>query len=158
MILVTGGTGFLGAHLLMELCTQGKKVKALKRPSSDLEFVKIIFSYYNKSNLFENIEWVDADILDIQSLLPAMQGVEHVYHCAATVSFSGKKSKKLLENNISGTSNIVDAALEAGVKKYVMSVLLRFWEKMRSSVTKFYGIPMKNIQRTPKASIRQSRK
>ena len=124
MVLVTGGTGFLGAHLLMEICTQGEKLRALKRLSSDLDFVKFIFSYYNKSNLFENIEWVDGDILDIHSLLPAMQGVEHVYHCAATVSFSGKKSKKLLENNISGTSNIVDAALEAGVKKlcYVSSI------------------------------------
>lgn len=117
MIFVTGGTGFLGAHLLMELCAQGKKVRAFKRPSSDIEFVHKLFSFYHKENLFEKIEWEDGDILDIHSLISAMQGVEQVYHGAASVGFSNKDAKKLIENNVRGTANIVNAAIENGIKK-----------------------------------------
>lgn len=117
MILVTGGTGFLGAHLLLKLCEDGKKVRALKRPSSDMDFTRIVFAFYGKENSFDCIEWVDGDICEIHSLLTAMQDVDLVYHCAATVSFSDKNSKKLMENNVYGTANIVDAALESGIRK-----------------------------------------
>ncbi|HNW69096.1 MAG TPA: NAD-dependent epimerase/dehydratase family protein [Bacteroidales bacterium] len=117
MILVTGGTGFLGAHLLLELCEQVKKVRALKRPSSDVDFIRIVFTFYGKGALYERIEWVDGDICDIHSLITAMQDVDLVYHCAATVTFSDKDSKKLMKNNVQGTANIVDAALESGVRK-----------------------------------------
>jgi dihydroflavonol-4-reductase len=117
MILVTGGTGFLGAHLLMELCEMGENVRALKRPSSDVDFTRIVFSFYGKGDLFQHIEWVDGDIRDIHSLIAAMQDADFVYHCATTVSFTKKDSEKLLENNVFGTSNIVDAALETGIRK-----------------------------------------
>lgn len=117
MIFVTGGTGFLGAHLLLKLCEQGKTVRALKRPSSDLNFTRIVFAFYGKEDLFDCIEWVNGDVCDIHSLLTAMHDVDFVYHCAATVSFSDKNSKELMENNVQGTSNIVNAALESGIRK-----------------------------------------
>jgi len=117
MIFVTGGTGFLGAHLLLKLCERGENVRALKRPSSDADFARMVFSFYGKGDLFQRIEWVEGDICDIYSLIAAMQDVDLVYHCAATVSFSGINSGKLLENNVQGTSNIVDAALESGIRK-----------------------------------------
>lgn len=117
MVLVTGGTGFLGTHLLVELCSRGKKVRTIKRPSSDTDFVRKLFSFYGKEELFENIDWIDCDIFDTLSLIEAMNGTEHVYHCAALVSFSGKNSKKISETNVFGTSNIVNAAIEAGIIK-----------------------------------------
>jgi len=117
MIFVTGGTGFLGAHLLLELCERGENVRALKRPSSDVDFTKVVFSFYGKGDLFQRIEWVDGDICDIHSLIAVMRDVDLVYHCAATVSFAKKDSEKLLENNVFGTSNIVDAAIETGIRK-----------------------------------------
>jgi len=117
MIFVTGGTGFLGSHLLMQLCEQGKKVRALKRRASDLAFVSRLFSFYHKDSLLNRIEWVEGNILDFYSLIPAMKDCEQVYHCAASVGFSNKDTGALTKNNIQGTQNVVNAALETGIKK-----------------------------------------
>ena len=65
------------------------------------------------------MQWQQADILDILSLEEAMHNVEQVYHCAAIVSFSPKKKELLTKTNIEGTANIVNAAINAGVKKFL---------------------------------------
>ena len=126
MILVTGGTGLVGTHLLYDLTRSGKRVRALKRNNSTIANVKKVFSYYtdNADELLKNIEWVDADLLDIYSLADAMEGVSEVYHCAAMVSFDPKDEDKMMMINIEGTANMVNAALEKGVKKfcYVSSI------------------------------------
>jgi nucleoside-diphosphate-sugar epimerase len=119
-IFVTGGTGMLGAHLLWHLLSQGQRVKALKRESSGLKELELIFKSYNDDlkNYESQIEWIPVDILDYANLEIALEGIEIVYHCAATVSFS-LKPKRLLDVNIRGTQNIVYAALNAGtVKKF----------------------------------------
>ncbi len=119
MIFVTGGTGLVGAHLLYELTSSGKKVKALKRETSNLQQVLKTFSYYseNPTKLFNKIEWVDGDILDYFSLENILAGVTEIYHCAAIVSFDSKERQKMIANNVEGTANIVNAAIENGVKK-----------------------------------------
>lgn len=119
MIFITGGTGLVGSHLLFDLLSKKKKVRALKRKSSNLDLVKKVFSYYTEDydHLFQQIEWVEGDILDIFSLEDAMQGVEHVYHCAAAVSFDPRERGKVLKINIEGTANLVNAAMEKKVKK-----------------------------------------
>jgi dihydroflavonol-4-reductase len=119
MILVTGGTGFLGAHLLYELLTNGEKVKAIKRESSNLKLVKKIFSYYtsNYEDLLNQIEWVSADINDYSSLDIAMQGITQVYHCAAVVSFDPKFKDIMFKTNVDGTANVVNIALEHKIEK-----------------------------------------
>ncbi len=119
MIFVTGGTGLIGAHLLYVLVKTGKEVKALKRETSDLQQVKKIFSYYTETpeHLFEKIEWVDGDILEYFSLENLLKGVSEIYHCAAIVSFRSGDRQKMITNNITGTENVVNAALENGVKK-----------------------------------------
>lgn len=119
MIFVTGGTGLVGAHLLYELTSAGRKVKALKRETSNLQQVLKTFSYYteNAQKLFEQIEWVDGDILDYFSLENILQGVSEIYHCAAIVSFDPKERKKMITNNVEGTANLVNAAIENGVQK-----------------------------------------
>lgn len=119
MIFVTGGTGLVGAHLLFELTSAGKRVKALKRKTSNLQQVLKIFSYYseNPKELFNKIEWVNGDILEYFLLEKLLQGVDEIYHCAAIVSFQSKERHKMISNNVEGTANLVDAAIENGVKK-----------------------------------------
>ena len=119
MIFVTGGTGLLGSHLLYDLVLSGKKVRALKRPDSNLSAVKKIFAFYSPddSSLFDQVEWVEGDVLDVYSLSEAMDGVEQLYHCAAVVSFDPKEVEQMLKINIEGTANVMNIALEKGIKK-----------------------------------------
>ena len=120
MILVTGGTGLVGAHLLYELTNSGQKVKALRRQQSNTDWVRKIFSYYTTQvdELFAQIEWVEGDILDYLSLEEALKGVSGIYHCAAIVSFHGDDHDMMLNNNVKGTGNLIDAAIHNGVKRF----------------------------------------
>ncbi len=119
MILVTGGTGFLGAHLLYHLTSSGKYVKAIKREQSSLQLVHKIFSFYDKTpeSLISKIEWVTADVLDIYSLRDAFKGATQVYHTAAMVSFEPKTRQMMFKTNVSGTANVVNMALEQNIEK-----------------------------------------
>jgi nucleoside-diphosphate-sugar epimerase len=119
MIFVTGGTGLVGAHLLFELVKRGERVKALKRETSNTGQVKKTFSYYSEhpEELFKQIEWVSGDLLDYFSLEKLLEGVSVIYHCAAMVSFQRKDRKRMISNNVEGTSNLVNAALEKNVSK-----------------------------------------
>lgn len=120
MILVTGATGLLGSHLLYELVQNGQPVRALFRDKKRIERVKSLFNYYSNGNEngFNLIEWVEGDILDLVSLEDALFGIEHVYHCAAKVSFRKKDFKDLIHTNRVGTANVVNMALKFGVKKF----------------------------------------
>lgn len=126
MILVTGGTGLLGSHLLIELVRAGKLVRALKRERSDTSMVHKIFSYYlsDPDELFQKIEWVDADLLDFTALEDALDGVSEIYHCGAMVSFHPKDHPLMLKVNIDGTTNLVNLSVEKKIRKflYVSSV------------------------------------
>ncbi len=120
MILVTGGTGLVGSHLLFDLTRSGKNVRVLKRNNSNISNVKKVFSYYTSDPelLLKKIEWVDADLLDVYSLTDAMDGITEIFHCAAMVSFEKKQHAEMMKINVEGTSNMVNAALEKGVKKF----------------------------------------
>jgi nucleoside-diphosphate-sugar epimerase len=109
-ILITGGTGFLGSYLLRYLVEQGEKVRAIRRSTSSMDLVKSI----------ENqVEWIEADILDVVSLEEAMEGIEQVYHCAAVISFNPKEAKWMKKVNAEGTTNVVNMALRTGVKRFL---------------------------------------
>jgi dihydroflavonol-4-reductase len=110
MILVTGANGLVGSYLCRYLIMQGTPIRALKRPDSNLRLV---------SDIAHKIEWVDGDVNDVMSLEAAMQGIEKVYHCAAIISYSKKNADKLMLVNVEGTANVVNIALEFGVKKLV---------------------------------------
>lgn len=126
MILVTGGTGLVGAHLLYQLTLENSVVKAIYRKSSNLQAVKDVFSYYsdNYEKLFQKIKWVEADILDIFSLEEAFKQVTEVYHAAALISFNPKEYYLMRKINIEGTANIVNFCIENKIKKlcYVSSI------------------------------------
>ncbi|MEE2953818.1 MAG: NAD-dependent epimerase/dehydratase family protein [Bacteroidota bacterium] len=125
MIFVTGGTGLLGSHILMKLIQEGKNFQALRRRTSSLVICKKVFQYYNLSDKFQKINWVEGDILDIVSIEEHIKQCKYVIHAAALLSFHGKRDKKLLEKiNIEGTQNIVNASLACNIKKlaYVSSI------------------------------------
>jgi dihydroflavonol-4-reductase len=117
MILVTGGTGLLGAHLLVQLTQKSVPIRAIYRQKNQLFQTKKIFSYYDSESFFEQIEWVESDMTNYHDLEKAMQGIEYVYHCAAVVSFNDKEQDSMLHVNVEGTKNIVTLALKYGVKK-----------------------------------------
>jgi dihydroflavonol-4-reductase len=119
MIFITGATGFLGSHLLHDLVKSGQPVRALYRDSNKLAFVKRIFQYYqtDAGHLMDSIEWVQGDILDFKSMMDYMKGIDQVYHCAGIVSFQGSDKMKLMDINVIGTSNVVNACLELNIPR-----------------------------------------
>lgn len=127
MNLVTGGTGLVGSRLMFDLLKRGERVRALRREASDLDFTARVFAFYDPGEgrkLFNAVEWVTGDLLDVSALGEAMQGIKRVYHAAALVSYHPADAKKLLEVNATGTENVVNAALAAGVEclAYISSV------------------------------------
>ncbi len=108
MILVTGGTGFIGSYILRMLVAQGNQVRALKRSSSPMFLVE---------DIADKIEWVEGDLLDIGSLEDAFEGVTHVYHAAAIISFNPREIELMKAINVEGTANIVNLCLDFNVKK-----------------------------------------
>jgi dihydroflavonol-4-reductase len=117
MVLVTGGTGLVGSHLLLHLIENGESVRAIYRNLETIQKAKNIFSYYKKENLFEKINWLQADILDVPSLEIAFENVEYVYHCAAFISFDPKDEAIIRKTNIEGTANVVNFCLAKNVEK-----------------------------------------
>lgn len=117
MILVTGGTGLVGAHLLLRLAENGAKMRAIYRDEKGIQKTKSLFEHYQKSTLFNAVEWIKGDILDITALEDAFIGITQVYHCAAYISFDSKDENKLRKINIEGTANIVNFCLAKGVEK-----------------------------------------
>lgn len=110
MILITGGTGFLGSHLLHELIHSGKEVRCIYRKRI-LNNVPVHLAKY--------VDWQPADLLDTASLEDALQGVEEVYHCAGMVSFNPQDRQKMYQTNVTGTANLVNACVAQGIKKLV---------------------------------------
>lgn len=115
MILVTGGTGFVGSYILRQLVKNGNTVRALRRSSSPMQLVE---------DIADQIEWIEGDLLDLGSLEDAFKDVTHVYHAAAVISFNKADSKRMKAINVQGTANIVNFCLDFKVQKllYVSSV------------------------------------
>lgn len=118
MILVTGGTGLVGAHLLLHLLENGENVRAIYRNQKRIEKTKSVFDFYNKTDLFEKINWLEADILDVPSLENAFIGITQVYHSAALISFDPQDEEKLRKTNIEGTANMVNFSIAKGIEKF----------------------------------------
>ncbi|MEM9649816.1 MAG: NAD-dependent epimerase/dehydratase family protein [Bacteroidota bacterium] len=126
MILVTGGTGLIGSHLLFQLAKSGHNIRAIYRSKKSLDKVAKVFGYYTEtpSQLLEKISWVQADITDVASLAEAFKGVHYVYHSAALISFDPRQLDDLIKSNTEGTANIVNLCVAHKVKKlcYVSSI------------------------------------
>ena len=108
---MTGGTGFLGSYIILELLKQGYRVRATRRSNT--------LPGFQPAGSFEGVQWVDGDILDVMALEEAMHGVDAVIHSAAVVSFAPDDRKPMYQVNVDGTANVVNMALEAGVGRFV---------------------------------------
>jgi nucleoside-diphosphate-sugar epimerase len=121
MVFLTGATGLLGSHLLYQLLKEGKSVLALRRSMKNLPELQKVFSYYTDkpAELLDRVNWINADMLSYDDILEAMEGVKEVYHCAAVVSFDPAERTGMIRSNTLGTANMVNAALENKVRKFV---------------------------------------
>ncbi len=119
MIIVTGGTGLVGAQLISDLLIAGHEVKAFKRQNSSIKlFENVLKSQTNDyESLSRNLSWVDADILDYFTLKEEVKLGDMVFHCAAMVSFDKKDREELMNINVEGTRNIVNICLQNGAEK-----------------------------------------
>lgn len=118
MILVTGGTGLVGSHLLYELALKNEKIRAIYRDESRIKKTKQVFSYYNKNwqEFFSKIEWVYADITDVPQLENAFNNIKTVYHCAAYISFNPKDYSLAKKINRIGTANMVNLSIAFNIE------------------------------------------
>ena len=108
--LVTGGTGFVGLHLVRELARRGDELRLLVREQS------------NTAPL-QGIEWERAsgDLTDRDSVRRAMQGVERVFHVAGTTSMRTRARDRVFEVNVEGTRNVMEEAQRAEVSRVVLT-------------------------------------
>lgn len=116
MVLVTGGTGFLGSYIIKALVEKGIPVRALRRSQS--------VPHWIDAAIWEKVEWMEGELLDVVSLEEAMEGVDTVVHSAAVVSFNKKDRKNMYQVNVEGTANVVNIALEKNIRRlvYISSV------------------------------------
>ncbi len=108
MDLVTGGTGFVGAHVVRALAVRGGAVRCLARIASRRD---------NLEGL--DVEIVPGDLTDPGSLARAMAGVSTLYHVAADYRLWARDPQELYRSNVAGTDNVLRAAAEAGVSRVV---------------------------------------
>lgn len=116
--LITGATGIVGIHLMLNLLQRGERVRAMVRKSSDTTIVRRIFAYYDNESLFNNIDWIEGDMLDPDSLHRAIDGCQRIFHTAAMVSFDKRDHDTLWQTNVDATAYLVDMALECGVEAF----------------------------------------
>ncbi len=126
-VLITGATGFIGSHLTYFLLQeQGVSVSILKRKNCSLDKLIKTFNYYTNDSetLLKKIEWVDGDVLNKKSLEKATKNVNHIYHLAGKVSVNGNGKKEMLQINVEGTINLLQAAISNHVERfcYVSSI------------------------------------
>jgi len=108
MIFITGGTGFLGRHLLAALCRQGQRVRVLtRRPEQHGWLAK-----------YPNVDVVAGDLRLEADLSAALQGCDAVIHAAALFSMWGAEHE-FMATNVEGTRHLIEGAERAGVKRFV---------------------------------------
>lgn len=115
-VVVTGATGLLGAHISCKLFLAGYKVTCIHHRTDLSLFHAVCKRFGLKESAFF---WKQADILDVDSLIHAFEGMDMVVHCAALVSYKSKDDNILFETNVFGTRNCCNAALKCGIPDFV---------------------------------------
>ena len=108
MRLVTGGTGFVGSHVVRRLCQEGFAVRVLARRTSPLQLLDSL-----------PVEVVIGDLLDADSLRKAVAGCEAVFHVAADYRLWARDPREIYRNNVDGTGQVLAASRAAGVSRVV---------------------------------------
>ncbi len=108
--LVTGGTGFIGAHVVAVLAEQGAEVRVLRRPASDVSALSSM-----------PVEWVEGDLADPASLRQAVKGMDLVFHVAGDYRMAVPRPSEMHRTNVDGTIRLLRAASEAGAQRIVFT-------------------------------------
>jgi dihydroflavonol-4-reductase len=108
MILVTGGSGFVGAAIVRRLLQAGHQVRALVRPTS---------ARTNLEGL--TVEIVEGDLRDASSLVRALAGIRALFHVAADYRLWARDPREIVDTNVEGTRALMEAALRARVERIV---------------------------------------
>ena len=106
--LVTGGTGFVGSNIALRLIERQWKVAILARPQASRELLE-----------GGPFEFCEGDVLEPDSLLPAMKGIDVVFHAAGIVDHWRQGVERMYKVNVEGTRNVMQAALDAKVDRVV---------------------------------------
>ncbi len=120
MYLVIGSTNILGAHTICTLLQKGLPVRAVKSDRSDMERFRKIMGYYfsDSDNLYDEIDWVDADPFDRESVAEILLDIDVVFNCSTPAFFGLKKDDNIINDIVTCTSILVDEARAAGVKYF----------------------------------------
>lgn len=126
-IFLTGATGLLGSHLLVELVKRKKEVLVLVR---DVEKAKktisTVFNWYgiNADALEHHVAFVKGEITDVSCISKSLNNIDIVYHCAGMISLFNEDKWEMLKINAEGTANIVNCCISNSVKQllYVSSI------------------------------------
>lgn len=110
-VLVTGGTGFLGAYILQALVQKGIPVRAIRRSGQ--------VPFFLPEAVARQVEWVPGDVLDLVALGDALEGVSAVIHSAAVVSFHRSDAESMRQVNVTGTANVVNLCIEKSISRLV---------------------------------------
>jgi nucleoside-diphosphate-sugar epimerase len=110
VILLTGANGHLGANLVRRLLGEGEEIRVFLRPQSD-----------NRSVQGLPVEQVYGDLRQKETVNAAVRDCTQIYHVAAKVSTLNCQHRELYECNVIGTRNLLQAAINAGVSKVVVS-------------------------------------
>jgi len=108
-VLVTGGTGFIGSAIIRELLLGDEPVRAITRRSVP----------QNADSLLLPVQWVGADVMDPTSLRFALRDCDTLYHVAGAIATHPSEAQLAFDVNVTGTRNLLDAALVAGVRRVV---------------------------------------
>lgn len=119
MVFVTGATGLIGGYLLLELSKRGKQIKAIKRKNSSLDAVRKLFEEFSTLQKFNEIEWIETDLLDVPSLSDSLNDVETIYHTAGYVGFDDREKEKIQKINVEGTENLVNIAVSQNIQNFI---------------------------------------
>lgn len=106
--LVTGGTGFIGSHVVRTLMSQGLAVHVLVRPTSDQQGLRGL-----------PVTFIEGSLTDHVSLERAVEGVDVLFHVAADYRLWVPDPQQMWEVNVGGTRRLLEAAMKAGVQRMV---------------------------------------
>jgi len=107
-VVVTGASGLLGGNLAAELLAQGHDVVATRRAGTRTAHLEDLL-----------LAWEDADLGSVEALTRAFAGADVVFHCAAMASVKREVTAEMTAANVTGTANVVEAAIAAGVPRLV---------------------------------------